>query len=53
VKRLMLNSRLFGILCAMLAWWGFSTLDTVDFRTDEDAGQLSMFGNECEGICGV
>lgn len=28
-------------------------LDQVDFRTAEDAGQLSMFGNECEGMCGV
>lgn len=28
-------------------------LRTVDFRSAEDAGQLSMFGNECEGMCGV
>jgi len=28
-------------------------LRDVDFRSSEDAGQLSMFGNECEGICGV
>lgn len=28
-------------------------LDQVDFRNAEDAGQLSMFGNECEGMCGV
>lgn len=28
-------------------------LDQVDFRSAEDAGQLSMFGNECEGMCGV
>ena len=28
-------------------------LESVDFRTPEDAGQLSMFGNECEGMCGV
>ena len=25
----------------------------VDFRTAEDAGQLSMFTDECEGMCGV
>lgn len=25
----------------------------VDLRTSEDVGQLSMFGNECEGLCGV
>ncbi|MCR4304954.1 MAG: hypothetical protein NUV63_12160 [Gallionella sp.] len=29
------------------------SLDKVDFRSAEDAGQLSMFGNECEGMCGV
>lgn len=28
-------------------------LSEIDFRTAEDAGQLSMFGNECEGMCGV
>jgi hypothetical protein len=28
-------------------------LDRVDFRTAEDMGQLNMFGNECEGMCGV
>ncbi len=28
-------------------------LDEVDFRTDEDHGQQVMFGNECEGMCGV
>lgn len=28
-------------------------LDQVDFRTDEDHGQQVMFGNECEGMCGV
>jgi hypothetical protein len=28
-------------------------LDQVDFRSAEDAGQLSMFGEECEGMCGV
>jgi hypothetical protein len=25
----------------------------VDFATDEDRGQLNMFENECEGMCGV
>jgi hypothetical protein len=25
----------------------------VDFSTDEDHGQQIMFGNECEGMCGV
>lgn len=28
-------------------------LDQVDFSTDEDRGQLNMFLNECEGMCGV
>ena len=28
-------------------------LDQVDFRTDGEKGQMSLFGNECEGMCGV
>ena len=28
-------------------------LDQVDLRTDEECGQLNMFLNECEGMCGV
>jgi hypothetical protein len=28
-------------------------LDEVDLRTDEDLGQMSMFTDECEGMCGV
>lgn len=28
-------------------------LDQVDFSTEEERGQLDMFGNECEGMCGV
>jgi hypothetical protein len=28
-------------------------LDQVDFSTEEDRGQLNMFNNECEGLCGV
>lgn len=28
-------------------------IDQVDFSTDEDRGQLNMFNNECEGMCGV
>jgi len=28
-------------------------LDTVDFRNAEDLGQINMFENECEGMCGV
>jgi hypothetical protein len=28
-------------------------LDQIDFSTDEDRGQLNLFNNECEGMCGV
>jgi len=28
-------------------------LDEADLRTDEEAGQLDLFNNECEGMCGV
>ncbi len=28
-------------------------LDEVDLRTAEEAGQLSMFNEECEGMCGL
>jgi hypothetical protein len=28
-------------------------LDQVDFSTDEERGQMSLFNNECEGLCGV
>jgi hypothetical protein len=28
-------------------------LEEVDLSTETDAGQLDMFGNECEGLCGV
>lgn len=28
-------------------------LGEVDFRSLEDAGQINMFNNECEGMCGV
>jgi len=28
-------------------------LSEVDLRSDEDLGQLNMFNNECEGMCGV
>ena len=28
-------------------------LDQVNFSADEDHGQQPMFGNECEGMCGV
>ncbi len=28
-------------------------LDKVDFSTEEDRGQINLFENECEGMCGV
>jgi hypothetical protein len=28
-------------------------IDQVDLSTEEDNGQISLFGNECEGMCGV
>lgn len=28
-------------------------LDKIDFSTDEERGQLTMFNEECEGLCGV
>lgn len=28
-------------------------LDEVDFRTDEEKGQSSLWDNECEGMCGM
>ena len=28
-------------------------LDECDFSNDEDRGQLNMFNNECEGMCGL
>ena len=28
-------------------------LAEVDLRTLEDHGQMNMFNNECEGMCGV
>lgn len=28
-------------------------LDQVDFRTAEEKGQIDMFMNECEGMCGL
>jgi len=28
-------------------------LKEIDFRTDEEVGQIDLFNNECEGMCGV
>lgn len=29
------------------------SIDEVDLSTDTDRGQMNLFGNECEGMCGV
>ena len=42
-----------GIRGQQFAHRSLKPLAEVDFRSAEDAGQLSMFGNECEGMCGV
>jgi hypothetical protein len=31
----------------------FKPLSGVDLSTAEDHGQMELFGNECEGMCGV
>lgn len=28
-------------------------IELIDFRTEEELGQLNLFNNECEGLCGV
>jgi hypothetical protein len=38
------------------SWWihrSRKPLAEVDLRTDAEAGQPDLFGNECEGMCGV
>jgi hypothetical protein len=38
------------------AWWvhrSMVPLGQVDLRTDAELGQLDLFLNECEGMCGV
>jgi hypothetical protein len=38
------------------SWWvhrDLVPLDQVDLSTAEDHGQLNLFNNECEGMCGV
>lgn len=39
-----------------VSWWVHRDcvpLDEVDLSTAEDRGQINMFNNECEGMCGV
>lgn len=42
-----------GIKGEIFVHRSMTPLESVDLRNAEDAGQLSMFGNECEGMCGV
>ena len=37
----------------MFAHRSLVPLDEVDLSTDFDRGQMNLFGNECEGMCGV
>jgi hypothetical protein len=42
-----------GLRGEQFAHYSCVPLNQVDFSTDEDRGQLNMFNNECEGMCGV
>lgn len=42
-----------GLLAPVFVHRSGKPLNEVDLRTAEDAGQLSMFNEECEGMCGV
>jgi hypothetical protein len=33
--------------------WHVKASSVVDLSTAEDYGQIDMFNNECEGMCGV
>ena len=45
--------RLPGVRGALYLHQSLRPLDQVDLRTDEERGQLSLFGNECSGYCGT
>ena len=42
-----------GIIGQQFVHRSLIPLREVDFRTAEEAGQIDMFNNECEGMCGV
>jgi len=42
-----------GTTDALFVHQSLVPLRDVDLRTDLDKGQLSLWGNECEGMCGV
>ena len=43
----------FGMSHPVYLHKSMSPLDEVDLSTETDRGQLDMFGEECEGLCGV
>ena len=43
----------FGVKSASYLHRSLIALDQVDFSTEQDKGQTDMFGEECEGMCGV
>ena len=43
----------FGMSHPVYLHKSMSPLDEVDLATETDRGQLDMFGEECEGLCGV
>ena len=52
-KRLQETHRKIGATGVPFLHRSMVPLREVDFSTDEDHGQQVMFGNECEGMCGV
>lgn len=48
-----IRTRLPGIRGQAFVHRSLLPLADVDFRTDEDMGQINAFENECEGMCGV
>ena len=47
------GSKLIGMREQQYLHRSLKPLDEVDFRTLEDMGQLNMFEDECEGMCGL
>jgi len=52
-KKLRTESPLGGMKKMQFMHRSLKPLDEVDLRNLEDMGQLNMFNNECEGMCGV
>jgi hypothetical protein len=47
------GGKLVGIRSQQFMHFSLRPLEEVDLRTDAERGQLSLFGDECEGMCGV